>query len=164
MTVSLVWAQSTQGVIGATGGIPWHVAEDARHFRDLTAGSAVVMGRKTWDSLPARFRPLPGRRNVIVTRDPSWQGDGALAATSLEEALAVADDLPVWIIGGSQIYELAMPIADVLEVTEIDTDVDGDAFAPAITEAWSVVRRTPETGWLTAESGDRYRFVRYERR
>ncbi|WP_243063135.1 dihydrofolate reductase [Humibacter sp. RRB41] len=164
MTISLIWAQSRGGVIGADGVIPWHVSEDAKHFRALTAGGAVVMGRKTWDSLPPRFRPLPGRRNIVVTRDAVWCADGAIRAVSLDDALALADDLPVWVIGGAQIYALAMPLADTLEVTEIETAAEGDAFAPAIDDAWAVATREPETGWLTAGSGERYRFIHYRRR
>ena len=164
MSVSLIWAQARGGVIGADGGIPWHVAEDARRFRRLTDGGAVVMGRKTWDSLPARFRPLPGRRNVVITRDAAWRAEGAARASSLDDAIALAEQLPVWVIGGSQIYELAMRVADALEVTEIDSDARGDAFAPAIDADWVPVEREPESGWLIGESGQRYRFVRYERR
>jgi dihydrofolate reductase len=164
MTVSLIWAQSSGGVIGADGGIPWHVPEDAKRFRALTAGGAVVMGRKTWDSLPPRFRPLPGRKNIVVTRDAVWHADGAMRAVSLDEALWLAGNLPVWVIGGAQIYVLAMPLADTLEVTEIDTEPDGDAYAPAIDSSWEVARREPPMGWLTAGSGERYRFIGYQRR
>ncbi|MCS5714904.1 dihydrofolate reductase [Herbiconiux sp. CPCC 205716] len=179
MTVSLIWAEARGGVIGDGGGIPWHVPEDMAHFRELTAGSAVVMGRKTWDSLPERFRPLPGRRNVVVTRSEDWTADGAERAGSVEAAVATgatsgmsdratdggasAEPEEVWVIGGGEIYRQALPLADRLEVTEIDLAVDGDTRAPAIDdEVW---QRSAETeAWQESRTGIRYRFVTYRRR
>ncbi|GAB3388269.1 dihydrofolate reductase [Humibacter soli] len=168
MRVGLIWAQARGGVIGADGGIPWHVPEDSRRFRELTAGGAVIMGRRTWDSLPPRFRPLPGRRNIVVTRDATWHADGATRAASLDDAFALAEGLQqnqtAWVIGGAEIYAVAMAAADTLEVTEIDVDVEGDAFAPAVDHRWTVASREPADGWLTSGSGDRYRFLSYVRR
>ncbi|MBF4571471.1 dihydrofolate reductase [Herbiconiux sp. VKM Ac-1786] len=200
MTVSLIWAEARGGVIGDGGGIPWHVPEDMAHFRELTAGSTVVMGRKTWDSLPERFRPLPGRRNVVVTRQHDWAAQGAERADSVETALALTgrageavtdhestlaltgrageavtdhESAPglgdgggsadVWVIGGGQVYGQAVPVADRLEVTEIDLDVDGDTRAPVID--WALWERNATTeAWQESRTGIRYRFVTYRRR
>jgi dihydrofolate reductase len=129
--VSVVAAVARGGVIGRDGAIPWRIPEDARHFRRLTMGHPVVMGRKTWDSLPDRFRPLPGRRNVVVTRNRAWHGDGADRAGSLADALQLLDGAPrVFVIGGGELYADALPLADELLLTEIDADVEGDRFFP----------------------------------
>jgi dihydrofolate reductase len=129
--VSVVAAVARGGVIGRDGAIPWRIPEDARHFRGLTMGHPVVMGRKTWDSLPDRFRPLPGRRNVVVTRNRAWHGDGADRAGSLADALQLLDGAPrVFVIGGGELYADALPLADELLLTEIDADVEGDRFFP----------------------------------
>jgi dihydrofolate reductase len=131
LTVSLVAAVARGGVIGRAGAIPWHLPEDVAHFKSLTTGHAVVMGRRTWDSLPERFRPLPGRRNVVVTRNPGWRAGGAERAGSVDEALALLADEPrVFVIGGAEIYAAALPHADELVLTEIDLDVEGDTFFP----------------------------------
>ncbi|MDO9396240.1 MAG: dihydrofolate reductase, partial [Herbiconiux sp.] len=125
--VGLVWAEARGGVIGDGGGIPWHLPEDLKHFRTLTSGATVVMGRKTWDSLPERFRPLPGRTNVVVTRQEGWSADGAVAVHSLAEALDRAETAgeDVWVIGGGEIYSQAMARAERLEITEVDLDLAG---------------------------------------
>lgn len=158
--VGLIWAEAHDGVIGARGGMPWHVPEDLAHFKAITLGSPVVMGRRTWESFPARFRPLPGRRNIVVTRQEDWQDAGAERAASLEAALTLAgtdDPEWVWVIGGGQLYREAIPFADRLEVTELDLDVEGDTRAPDRSE-W-----TPAAGgqgeWATSGSGIRYRFL-----
>lgn len=131
MTIALVAAIARGGVIGLDGGLPWRLPEDMKHFRDVTMGHAVVMGRRTWESMPERFRPLPGRRNVVVTRDPTWSAEGAERVGSLEEALALlADDEHVSVIGGGEIFAAALPIADELVLTEIDLAIDGDTFFP----------------------------------
>ena len=160
--VRLVWAQGRGGAIGRDNTIPWRVPEDVARFKELTVGHPVVMGRRTWDSLPPRFRPLPGRRNIVVTRDPDWSADGAVAARSVFEALVSAgDDASVGVIGGGEIYRLAMEFATELCVTEIDVEVDGaDAFAPEITDDWTVAERGD---WRTSTSGISYRFVDYRR-
>lgn len=158
MGLSLVWAQSGSGVIGRDGGIPWHLPEDLAHFRDLTIGHTVIMGRLTWESLPAKVRPLPGRRNVVVTRDAGYAAAGADVATALQRA--PLED--AWVIGGAQIYALALPIATRCEVTEVEIDLPragGDAIAPELDGSW-----TCTTGqWLTSRSGLRYRFLSYRR-
>jgi dihydrofolate reductase len=161
MKVGLVWAQSTSGVIGRGGDIPWRVPEDLVHFKRVTAGHTVVMGRRTWESLPAAVRPLPGRRNVVLSRQADFRVDGAEVVDSLGAAMSLFETEPeTWVIGGGQIYSLALPIATRCEVTEVDIDLpcdDGDALAPVLDETW-----LGETGeWLTSASGLRYRFHRY---
>jgi dihydrofolate reductase len=130
--IALVAAVARGGVIGHAGTIPWRVAEDMARFRDLTIGHPVVMGRKTWDSLPDRFRPLPGRRNIVVTRNPLWHADGAQRAGSLEDALRLVDGAErVFVIGGGELYAQALPLADELLLTEVDFDVEGDTRFPS---------------------------------
>jgi dihydrofolate reductase len=130
--ISLVAAVARGGVIGRGGAIPWRIPEDAKRFRALTMGHPVIMGRKTWDSLPDRFRPLPGRRNVVVTRNPDWHADSAERAGSLDEALRLLDDASrVFVIGGAELYAEALPLADELLLTEIDAEVEGDTFFPS---------------------------------
>ena len=120
------------GVIGRGGTLPWHLPEDMARFRELTMGHPVVMGRRTWDSLPDRFRPLPGRRNVVVTRDETWAADGAERAGSLDDALELLEDTPQgFVIGGAEVFAEALPLADELLLTEIDLEVDGDTFFPS---------------------------------
>jgi dihydrofolate reductase len=162
-TVGLVWAQSTSGVIGRNGDIPWHVPEDLARFKQVTLGHTVVMGRRTWDSLPPRVRPLPGRRNVVLSRQTDFTVDGAEVVGSLDKALSEALTQPeAWVIGGAQIYLLALPRATRCEVTEIEIDLqrdDADALAPVLDETW-----LGETGeWQVSRSGLRYRFHSYRR-
>ena len=159
VTVGLIWAQSPSGVIGRAGGIPWRLPEDLVRFKQLTMGHTVVMGRLTWESLPAKVRPLPGRRNVVVTRQADYMSEGATVVRGLDEALT--DDV-TWVIGGEQIYRLALPIATRCEVTEVEVDLprdDDDALAPVLDEAWVGV----DGDWMVSESGLRYRFLSYQR-
>ena len=158
--VGMVWARSTNGVIGADGGMPWHVPEDLAHFRQVTGDATVVMGRRTWESLPERFRPLPGRRNVVLTRDGSWSAEGVEVAHDL--ATALDTDEPVWIIGGGQVYASGLPFADRVSETVIDLDVPGDTVAPAFGDDWTLVDEGP---WQTSRNdGTRYRFLEWRRR
>ena len=160
MTLALIWAQARDRIIGAGGVMPWHLTEDLRHFRALTGSDPVIMGRRTWDSLPERYRPLPGRTNVVVTRREGWEAPGAAVAHSVEQAVATAGDAStVWVIGGAELYAQTLGSADRLEVTEIDLDVDGDTQAPEPGPGWT--RNAGE--WLTASNGMRYRFVTYTR-
>lgn len=161
MSISLVWAQGTGGVIGKAGDMPWHLPEDLAHFKALTLNQTVVMGRRTWDSLPARFRPLVDRHNVVVTRQADWQSEGAERAGSLAAAIGRHPD--AWIIGGGELYRQSIDTAERLEVTEIDVVVDGDTVAPTIDDSWTVASMEPAEGWATSRTGLRYRFVRYER-
>ncbi|WP_072947158.1 dihydrofolate reductase, partial [Rhodococcus koreensis] len=117
--VKLVWAQGVGGVIGRDNTIPWHVPEDMAYFKKVTQGHPVIMGRRTWDSLPPRFRPLPGRRNIVISRQPDWAAEGAESADGIASALALTDE-DVCVIGGGQIYTAAMPFATQLLVSEID--------------------------------------------
>lgn len=161
-SLGLIWAQSTEGVIGAAGTIPWLVPGEQRRFRELTDGGTVIMGRATWDSLPEKVRPLPGRENVVVTRQPSFAAPGAIVVDSPAAALAAsAPDRAVWCIGGAQLYAELIGAADRLEVTEVDVAVAGDAFAPSIGADWLLAA---EGAWLEAPNGVRHRFLSYRRR
>ncbi|WP_029145718.1 dihydrofolate reductase [Microbacterium luticocti] len=165
MTIGLIWAQARDGVIGAAGGMPWHVPEDLAHFKQLTLGHPVVMGRRTWESFPDRFRPLPGRRNIVITRNGAWTAEGAERAASVDEALALAGaDGPdvIWVIGGGEVFDATIDRADVIEVTELDLDVTGDTVAPVVTGR-RLVAADPAHGWQRSRTGIRYRFLRYER-
>jgi dihydrofolate reductase len=159
--IALIWAQARDGVIGAGGQLPWRLPEDLALFRELTTGSAVVMGRRTWESLPERFRPLPGRTNVVLTSDPEWSEEGARRSGSVAEVL---DEHPAaWVIGGGAVYAAFLPHADRLVVTDVDTLVDGDTWAPAIGDEWSRVSRTPDDGWSVSTTGLRYAVSEYAR-
>jgi len=160
--IGLIWAEAHGGVIGADGGMPWHVPEDLAHFRAVTGSSDVIMGRRTWESLPPRFRPLPGRRNIVVTRSDAWAADGATRAASLAEARALATGERAWVIGGGQLYAAAIDAADLLEVTRLDVTVDGDTRAPGL-DGWERAAADPEDGWHASRSGIRYRFETYRR-
>jgi dihydrofolate reductase len=132
MKLVLIAVVARNGSIGKNNQLLCHLPEDQRHFRRVTLGCPVIMGRKTWDSVPARFRPLQGRHNIIVTRNPAWRADGADAAPSLEAAIALAGASPkAFVIGGGELYREAMPRADELVLTEIDRDFDGDTQFPA---------------------------------
>jgi len=158
MPVGLIWAQSTSGVIGRDGAIPWHLPEDLARFKTLTMGHTVVMGRRTWDSLPARFRPLPGRRNVVLTRNRGLDAPGAEVVGSIDDAI----DDQTWVIGGSEIYHLALPAATRCEVTEVEIHLrleDDDALAPVLDESWIGT----SGDWHDSTSGLRYRFHSFQR-
>jgi dihydrofolate reductase len=157
----MVWAQARDGVIGADGRLPWHLPEDLALFRRLTMGSTVVMGRRTWESLPERFRPLPGRTNVVLTSDRQWSGDGARPVASVEQVLAEHESF--WVIGGGAVYGAFLPHADRLVVTEVDLLVDGDTWAPPVGDGWRQEARTPAEGWTTSSSGLRYAVAEYVR-
>lgn len=160
--IGLIWAEAHDGVIGRGGGMPWHVPEDLAHFKRTTDGAPVVMGRRTWESLPPRFRPLPGRANIVVTRQADWAADGAVRAASVDEALALAasdaEDW-IWVIGGADVFASTVELADRLVVTELDLDVDGDTFAPSRTQGWHAVAVDPPRGWHTSRTGVRYRVL-----
>ena len=129
--VALVAAVARNGVIGNGKALVWRLPEDMRHFRSSTMGLPVIMGRNTWDSIPERFRPLPGRRNVVLTRQSGWTAEGAETAHGFEQALALVADSPrVCVIGGAEVYARALPRADELLLTEIDRDFDGDTTFP----------------------------------
>ncbi|GLZ28941.1 dihydrofolate reductase [Lentzea sp. NBRC 105346] len=150
--IGLVWAQSSTGVIGRDGTMPWHLPEDMAHFRELTRGASVIMGRRTWESLPPRFRPLPGRRNMVLS---SGVVSGVETFPSLETALAAASG-DVWVIGGAAVYKAALPFADTVVVTEIQEPFEGDTYAPPVDRP---IQSTSD--WMVSSSGLHYRFVRY---
>jgi dihydrofolate reductase len=154
--ITLVVAIADNGVIGKDGAIPWRLPEDMKRFKALTLGHAVVMGRKTWESLPAKNRPLPGRRNIVVTRDAGWRGDGAETA-ALDAALAGGD---ACVIGGAEIYRAALPRADRIELTEVHGDFDGDTVFAFDRTPWREVAREDHV----AADGLAYSFVTLERK
>jgi dihydrofolate reductase len=157
--IALVAAVARGGVIGRGGGLPWRLPEDMAHFREVTMGHPVVMGRRTWDSLPVPFRPLPGRRNIVVTRNADWNVPGAERAGSLEEALGlVAGAERVSIIGGGEIFAAALPLVDEILLTEIDLDVEGDTFFPSRTGFAETSREE-----RIAADGTDFAFVTYRR-
>jgi dihydrofolate reductase len=138
--------------------MPWHLPEDLAHFKRVTLGCPVIMGRKTWDSLPPRFRPLPGRTNIVVTRQADWHAPGATRAASLAQALELCAGQPqVWVIGGGEMYAQALPLAQVAEVTEIDAHFEGDTFAPQFDPPWQEVAREQHR----SVAGLDYSFVTY---
>jgi dihydrofolate reductase len=160
--ISLIWAQDTTGCIGKDGGIPWHLPEDMKNFRRLTIGHTVVMGRATWESLPTQFRPLPQRRNLVLTRRPQWSARGAERVASIDEAVKAAHG-DLWVIGGGEVYAAAISSAQRLVITTIDTAVDGDVEAPSIHADWRPVSREPQEGWADSASGLRYFIATYQR-
>ncbi len=162
MRLNLIYARAANGVIGVNGTLPWHLPGDLAHFKRLTAGCPVIMGRKTWDSLPPKFRPLPGRKNIVVTRRENWACEGAYRSSSLIQAIAMCADVEdAWVIGGAQIYAEAEPLAQRAVVTEIECDFAGDAHAPTLGTAWRETARAVHSP--AADSGLRFSFITYER-
>lgn len=138
--ITLVVARARNGVIGKDGGLPWHISADLKRFKALTMGSVLVMGRRTFDSLP---KLLPGRRHVVITRNPAWRMDGVEVAHSPEAALAIAGGEPVSVIGGADVFALFAPLADRIELTDVLADVDGDTVMddPRSSGDWREVAR-----------------------
>ena len=155
--VSLVYAVSRNGIIGKDGGLPWHISADLKRFKALTMGSVMVMGRKTFASLPGL---LPGRRHVVLTRDPDWRADGVAVAHSVDEALGIAGNDAVSVIGGADIFRMFVPLAGRIELTEVLSDVDGDTVIedPRATGNWREVARDDHPG-----ENPPFRFVTLER-
>jgi len=156
--VYLVAAVAANGVIGANGKLPWHLPEDLKHFKALTLGHPLIMGRKTWESLG---KALSGRENIVVTRAPGYDAPGASVASSLDGALALCAGEPtVFVIGGGELYSAALPLADGLVLTEIQRDYAGDARFPRFDRsAWRETQRKPQT----SADGLRFDFVLYEK-
>jgi dihydrofolate reductase len=152
-----IWAQSTDGFIGRDGGLPWSLPEDLAHFRAVTNGHPVLMGRTTWESLPDRFRPLPGRENLVLSRRDAPLA-GATVVPDAGAALAVLAGRDAWVIGGLQVYTALLPYVDRLELTEVDMLVSSGTRAPEGGAVWAVVGRDPANGWHTSAVGLRYRF------
>ena len=155
--ITLVVARATNGAIGKDGGLPWHISADLKRFKALTMGTVLVMGRKTFDSLP---KLLPGRRHIVITRDRNWRTEGVEIAHDPDEALALADDEPVSVIGGADIFRLFLPLADGVELTEVLAAVDGDTFMddPRVSGQWREVASEDHS-----EETPPYRFVTLER-
>lgn len=179
-TLGAIWAQSLDGIIGDGSAMPWHVPEDLAHFKAVTLGSPVVMGRKTWQSLPQRFRPLPGRDNFVLSRNrPGTWSQGARVIHDFAQLPDLIGDADAWVIGGGQLYAAALPYVDLVELTLMGAnigDVYGSAavYAPEIPAHFSL---TGDTGWQTSAKGRleipgqepsdlplRYRFMTYERK
>lgn len=158
--VGLVWAQNTDRAIGVDGGIPWHLPEDLKHFSEVTLNSTVIMGKATWFSLPEKFRPLPKRKNLVLSSNPDFIADGADTFTSIEDAIDSVETEWAWIIGGQRLYETSMVFADKLEITQVDLpDVEADTFAPIVPPSFQdMTVRPDEHNWFTSTNGTRYRF------
>ena len=162
MKLKLIYARAANGVIGLNNQMPWHLPEDLAHFKRTTLGCPVLMGRKTWESIPAKFRPLPGRANLVITRQPDWQAEGAHVVHSLEEGLTLAlahcpEGKDLWVMGGAEIYAQAASIAEEAVVTEIEADYEGDAFAPQLGSGWQEVSRESHV----SSTGLKFCFVTY---
>ena len=159
--VVIIAAVASNGVIGHRNRMPWHLPEDLRRFRQLTLGHAVIMGRRTFESIG---KPLAGRNNIVVTRSPDWTRAGCHAAHSLEAALAAVHEREdAFVIGGAQIYALALPVASRLYISEIERDFEGDAFFPEFDRSrWREVSR--ESRVLDGAGGFSYHFVAYDPR
>ena len=154
--IALVVAHSANRVIGRDGGLPWHLPGDLRRFRELTTGHTVVMGRRTYESLPDAFRPLPGRRNVVLSSDPAYRADGAEVVRDLDSAL----DGRCFVIGGGTVYAQALPHAQRVYATELEAEIEGDTYFPALPAAeWRCVDR----GERIVEYGHAYRFTVHDR-
>lgn len=157
--VALVVASSENRVIGRDGGLPWRLPTDMKHFRELTTGGVVVMGRKTYESIPERFRPLPERRNLVLSTNPDYVAEGAEVFGDLMSALAACGS-DCFVIGGGVTYEEALPLAGRVHATEIEGAIDGDTCFPELPpDEWRVAER----GDPIAENGHTFRFVTYER-
>ena len=183
-SVNLIWAQARsksgrQGAIGYKGGMPWHLSEDLKHFQELTVSHPVIMGRRTWESLSPKYRPLPNRDNIVITHNTQYRAVGATVVGSLEDALdlarqeAIPDDgldrSEIWVIGGAELFREAMPIANKVYVTDIDAEVDADTYAPDIAALaengeWTVADRSIRFVPKNTDCGiDGYRFRTYAR-
>ncbi|NBV54537.1 MAG: dihydrofolate reductase [Proteobacteria bacterium] len=159
--ISLIVAMGRNGVIGANGGLPWHLPADMRRLREITWGKTLVMGRKTFESLPPKVRPLPGRRNLVLTRDATWAHAGAERVAILAEAVALAGENELVVFGGAEVYALAMNMnmVEKMYVTEVDVDVAGDTYFPTWNKAeWREVAHEQHE-----ENGVRYAWIDYVR-
>jgi dihydrofolate reductase len=162
--IALIAAVARNGAIGHDNKLLWRIPEDGRWFRAQTNGCPVIMGRKTWDSLPERFRPLPNRTNIIVTRQQGWSVDGAITTHTLEEAIAAAGPAPrLFVIGGAELYAAALPVADELVLTEIDADFEGDIHFPAW-DRTQFVETERQRHHAEPPNDFDFAFVRYRRR
>ncbi len=166
MQIKLIWAQAKDRVIGKNGTMPWHLPQDLAHFKRTTLGYPVIMGRKTWDSLPLKFRPLPGRMNVVISSHAETRKNlsqtGAIPAEDMHSALLICEQSgcsEVWVIGGAQIYAQALPLAHQVVVTDIDAAFEGDAFAPLLGDTWVLEQNQAHT----SSNGLKYSFATYRK-
>jgi dihydrofolate reductase len=161
--VGMIWAQSVNGVIGVDNKLPWRLSEDLKHFSETTKGSTVIMGKNTWLSLPAKFRPLVERENFILSRT-GFEAEGAKTFSTIQESLTSVETEWAWVIGGSQIYETFINLADKLEVTIVNlSHVEGDAFAPTIPNSFSLNESDIELDWKKSVTGIEYKFQTYSK-
>ncbi len=156
--IFLIYARAANGVIGMDGTMPWHLPADLKHFKKLTMGKPMIMGRRTYESFPA---PLPGRRHIVLTRDEGWSGPEAEVVRSMGEALELAGEGEIAIVGGAQIYALFLPLATRIELTEIHIEPEGDTHMPDLSDAWEEVARDDHPA---ADGRPAYSFVTMERR
>ncbi len=158
MTITLIAAISNNNVIGVDGRIPWHLPEDMKRFSKLTKKHPVIMGRATYESIPEKYRPLPKRQNIVVTRQQDYRADGAYVVNSIDDALLLANQFPtddgrIYVAGGQDLYQATIDLADILEITHVKREVDGDRFFPSINpEMWKQFR---------IEQHDDFTFVTY---
>lgn len=156
--VRIVVAYAQNRCIGRDNSLPWHIPADLAHFKQSTLGHPIIMGRKTWESIG---RPLPGRKNLVISRNPQFSAPGATLCPSLDEALAQCADAPVvCIIGGAQIYEQALPRVDEIYATEVHEQVEGDSFFPPLDDSWQEVERQSQP----PQNGHQFDFVVYKKR
>lgn len=169
--VGAIWAQTTDGVIGDAGTMPWQVPEDLAHFKRITEGHPVIMGRRTWESFPEKFRPLPGRTNIVLTSDAAahdrLRAAGAQPASSLEQALELAERAAgseeIWIIGGGKVYAESLHLIDTAIITVLDLNLDGDTRAPELGAQFTCSLSDPAEGWHTSKTNTGYRFESWQR-
>lgn len=175
--IVMIWAQAHNRVIGKNGTMAWHLPPDMAMFKEATSDHAVVMGRKTWESLAPKYRPLPQRANYVLTRDESYKAEGATVGNDLSKLLLQAEtEHPgkiVWVVGGANVYAQALEFADVLVVTEIDlavadehtsTNTESCAYAPDFGFDWQLLAASPHRGWHKSKQGIPYRFSTYARK
>lgn len=161
MLIGMIWAESKNHVIGVNNALPWHLPEDLKHFQEVTKNQAVIMGRKTWESLPERFRPLPDRLNIVVSREFHENGVNTMWVSSVQDALLVARSSgvqEVWFIGGAMLYNEALPFVNILQRTVVNVEVEGDVFMPIIDEKFVLVSSSDE---MVSKTGLGYVFETY---
>lgn len=171
--IGMIWAQTQQGVIGDAGAMPWHLPEDLAHFKATTRGAPVVMGRRTWESFPAKYRPLPGRQNIVITQDQRAAEQirelGGHPVASLDEGIKLASDAAaekIWIIGGGRVYAETVDrgLADLAVITVIQSDASGDTSAPALTPEWELTDREPAAGRHQGANGLQFHIETHRRK
>ena len=146
--INIIVATSENNVIGRGNDIPWYIPKDLEHFKKLTTGNTVIMGRKTYESLPKEYRPLPNRFNIVITRDKSYQAKGCLVVNSLEEALRKSDNnREIFIIGGGQIYREGLKFAERIYLTKIHKNIEGDTYFPKLNKFWKLVDEEEKSGF-----------------